>query len=644
MSWPEQRPPGCFFTHDLDEAVAAARGERIEPGNGRALRQDAQQVARREARRSRARSGAARAGREAAQSAGSPSAPAPRRHSRGARSSVSGCDAGRDGLVIELQLNAHGRAEAPGPSGRSPAATGGPPCRRAEAGPNPSPPPRARPPSAKAQQAGKLRSPKPSTARGTAGGCRQRGKAIEEALGRGRRIAVAIGRGQDDDARGAGVAGGIEGRHRGGMDRLARLRQRGMQRRGKAPGAAALAADEHDRRRPGPAATLPRIRGRPRRPASHTTTPVPAHHRHAQRHQARAPARAPRRPGRCGACRSFPRPAPSRRIGPGEQRAGALVEVSDAAIGLQGEDIGRIAGIGKGQLAQRRTRACARAGPSQPRATPVSPLTAAGRAARRLHRAGGRRSRRSSRARWPRTARARRRRRGRSRHAAARRAARAAARTSAASRRPAARRAPAPDSDSTSIAAAPAAIAIRPASPRKSDRCRLVSQRRPGCVSAEATPSPVAGSIDGGSGRAAVEPVGGDPARRRAPDLLDARIGGLDARRRAPPRSARPPPAAAATRSAAGKTDSMAPLSASTATRARAISPGQRWSARIMRISSSHVVGEAGDVATARAWPGPRLRSSAARRSRSGCRACPRRPRRRAACSPRRTAHPRGRA
>src|SRR5690606_17659507 len=52
----------------------------------------------------------------------------------------------------------------------------------------------------------------------------------------------------------------------------------------------------------------------------------------------------------------------------------------------------------------------------------------------------------------------------------------------------------------------------------------------------------------------------------------------------------------AASRSAAGKTDSAAPLKARTVTSARARRPGQRWSARII-TPPLHVVGEAGDVA-----------------------------------------------
>ncbi len=85
-----------------------------------------------------------------------------------------------------------------------------------------------------------------------------------------------------------------------------------------------------------------------------------------------------------------------------------------------------------------------------------------------------------------------------------------------------------PESDNTSIAAAPTAVAMRPPSPRNSERCRLVSQRSAWFGSAEPTPCAGFGVDDGGTRRTLIEPVGGDPARGRATDLLDARIGGLD--------------------------------------------------------------------------------------------------------------------
>ena len=57
-----------------------------------------------------------------------------------------------------------------------------------------------------------------------------------------------------------------------------------------------------------------------------------------------------------------------------------------------------------------------------------------------------------------------------------------------------------PDSDSTSIAAAPAAITSRPVSSRNSDRCSAVSQRSTGFGSAAATSAPVAGSTTAAPG------------------------------------------------------------------------------------------------------------------------------------------------
>ena len=50
---PRTEAAGVFPDHDLDEAVAVAGGERIEPRHGGALRHDAEKVARREAREAR---------------------------------------------------------------------------------------------------------------------------------------------------------------------------------------------------------------------------------------------------------------------------------------------------------------------------------------------------------------------------------------------------------------------------------------------------------------------------------------------------------------------------------------------------------------------------------------------------------------
>ncbi len=50
--------------------------------------------------------------------------------------------------------------------------------------------------------------------------------------------------------------------------------------------------------------------------------------------------------------RWFPRRLPPGQIAPGEQRAGALIEMAGAAIGLEGEDIRCVANTGERQAAQ----------------------------------------------------------------------------------------------------------------------------------------------------------------------------------------------------------------------------------------------------------------------------------------------------
>ena len=144
-------------------------------------------------------------------------------------------------------------------------------------------------------------------------------------------------------------------------------------------------------------------------------------------------------------------------------------------------------------------------------------------------------------------------------------------------RQPPARRATsaAPDIARTSIAVAPAAIVSRPASPRKSERCRLVSQRCTGLGSADPRSAPVAGSTTADPGV--------PPANHQAVILPDgARRISSSPGWRAATRAARSATLCPATacgadiRSAAGKTDSAAPLSARTVRKARARSPGQR--------------------------------------------------------------------
>ena len=299
--------------HDLDEAVAAAGGERIEARHGGALRHDAEQVARREAREAASRSGAARASRAAARSAGSRSGPAPRRRSRGARrASASRSRAGPAG----------GRASSSIPSAWPSAR----PQRAKSCGDWRSTVSKGRSsaqPFASAAPNDVLRKgavgreaavAEAEHGQGHRGWCGQPQARSRKPLAEAGAFAVAIGRREDDDAVGAGVARRCEGRHRRGVDLLPGRGQRGVQRRGEAPGAAALAADQHDRL--GLAGGgIARMRGRPRRPASQTARrcrPSPAR----RAPSARAPARAPRRPGRYAACRSFRTRAPSRRDRP----------------------------------------------------------------------------------------------------------------------------------------------------------------------------------------------------------------------------------------------------------------------------------------------------------------------------------------
>ncbi len=211
--------------------------------------------------------------------------------------------------------------------------------------------------------------------------------------------------------------------------------------------------------------------------------------------------------------------------------AGALVEIAGAPVGLQREDVGGVSGIGKGQFAQLRDRRARRAvhvgernaglaadrRSGQRSAAPLSGKKIEGRGRHPQRGDGGEDKTGDGDA-------------GDLDMQAPGERDRAGATNQR--RQPPVRRATraTPDSDSISIAAAPAAITIRPASSRNSERCRLVSQRSTGLGSADATPWP-GGRIDHrGARRAIVEPVGGDPARGRAPDLLDARIGGLNAR------------------------------------------------------------------------------------------------------------------
>ena len=183
---------------------------------------------------------------------------------------------------------------------------------------------------------------------------RRRGRRVhpvEEPLGRGGRRAIAISRGEDDDALCTGVALWCEARHRANMDALPRCRQRGMQGRGEAPGAATLAADKNDRLGTArglvaPDARPPAPPGKPDQDAGH------AHRRHSERHhpEHKAEHRGPL--PRVQHVNGFRDALPPGQVGPCHERAGSLVKIAGAPVGLQCEHVRRIAGIGKAQFAQ----------------------------------------------------------------------------------------------------------------------------------------------------------------------------------------------------------------------------------------------------------------------------------------------------
>ena len=183
---------------------------------------------------------------------------------------------------------------------------------------------------------------------GCAVGCCQ---PVEKTLGRGRRRAVAIGRGQHDDPVGRSIAFWREGRHRCCVHPLPGLRQCGVERGRKSPGAAALAADEQDRL--GTSRGLIASDARPTPPsrepddnASH------AHGRDAERHQPQNEAKRRRALSGVQHVDGFRNAFPPGQVGPGQQRTGALIEIPGPLVGLQREDVRRIAGIGKAQLPQ----------------------------------------------------------------------------------------------------------------------------------------------------------------------------------------------------------------------------------------------------------------------------------------------------
>ncbi len=196
-----------------------------------------------------------------------------------------------------------------GPSARNPAATGGRRCRTAQASRQPFASAAVRNGPREGAEGREAAVAEAEHGEGECGRSVECVKSVEKALGRGRRIPVAIGRGEHDNAFGARIAGRIEGRHRRGVDRLACRGQCVMQRRGEAPGAAAFAAHEKDRLGTiGPAVAVLWLRAV--RAASQSTTPVPPI---TGTPSAISPSTSPRqrRPVRCAACRSFRTHAPS---------------------------------------------------------------------------------------------------------------------------------------------------------------------------------------------------------------------------------------------------------------------------------------------------------------------------------------------
>ena len=235
--------------------------------------------------------------------------------------------AGRAGGPAPARSPAPARAR--GPSARNPAATGGRPCRRARAPASPSPRPPPQPPCAKAQKAGKLRSPKPSTASGAVGRvgrARQAGRESPWPRPAHRRRHRSRPGSMIRSARGVAVRG--EGRHRRDMDALSGLRSARRAASRRSPRCCRPRCRRAGSSRPGLPAALPRMRGRPRRPASQISTPVAAHHRHAERHQ---PKHQPQHGGALTGVQHVDglRDAlPCRQVGPAKQRAGSLVEIA----------------------------------------------------------------------------------------------------------------------------------------------------------------------------------------------------------------------------------------------------------------------------------------------------------------------------
>ena len=124
-----------------------------------------------------------------------------------------------------------------------------------------------------------------------------------------------------------------------------------MQRRRKAPGAAALAPDQYDglgaRRRDVAADARPPAASRQPYDGARR-----AHHRNRERHQSEQQAEQRGTLSGMQHVDCFGRTLPAAQVGPAQRRSGALVKVARAEIGLEREDVGRIAGIGEAEFAQ----------------------------------------------------------------------------------------------------------------------------------------------------------------------------------------------------------------------------------------------------------------------------------------------------
>ena len=336
--------------HDnLDKAVSLARGQRVKPGHGAALRNNAQQVARPE--------GAQAAPRKALPKADLRQCKAQDR--RGGLNRLAIILAGQKaqlgavwccGLIGNVQRQADQLAKGAGPAGKGlrrllvdpvQGQGRGPTCslccrlHRFGKGAEPG----------KAAVAEAQNNHRHPAARG------RRCDPLQRATGRGRGIAVAPGCREDDQALGTGIALGRKGRQGGQVNFLAMSLQGAGQSIGKAPGAAAFTAHQNDR-----SGGRGRHHSGQARPAAAIAPPDQAaghgQHRHGQCRKAQN--QAPQRRAIAGVEQIDPlsRSGPGPRCLPDQQRARALIDIAGAGPGGQGEDIGGIPGIGEGQIAQ----------------------------------------------------------------------------------------------------------------------------------------------------------------------------------------------------------------------------------------------------------------------------------------------------